>query len=156
MVPVLDTQSIEILGRNRLINELIEAGIEVAQPLRDRGIDLIAYFEHEKKTGTFTAVPIQLKASSTQSFAIDRKYAKISNLIIAFVWGVQDPKRSAIFALTYREVERVAAQMRWTKTPSWKRGAYSTTAPSKNLINLLAPFEMTVNSWHDKIEAALK
>ena len=39
----MDTQMIEIMGRNRLIDELLRAGLEVALPLRDRGIDLIAY-----------------------------------------------------------------------------------------------------------------
>jgi len=38
----MDTQTIEILGRNRLVTELISAGIEVALPLRDHGVDLIA------------------------------------------------------------------------------------------------------------------
>ena len=39
----VDSQLIEIIGRNRLINELLRGGLEVATPLRDRGIDLIAY-----------------------------------------------------------------------------------------------------------------
>ena len=41
----MDTQTIEILGRNRLVNELLVAGLEVAIPLRDRDIDLIAYID---------------------------------------------------------------------------------------------------------------
>ena len=57
MDSVLDTQSIEILGRNRLINELIGAGIEVAQPLRDRGIDLIAYLDRNKKARSSPLFP---------------------------------------------------------------------------------------------------
>lgn len=39
----LDTQQTEIMGRNRLVNELIAAGIEVSIPIRDSGIDVIAY-----------------------------------------------------------------------------------------------------------------
>lgn len=38
-----DSQVVELLGRNRLIEELLLAGLEVALPLRDRRIDLIAY-----------------------------------------------------------------------------------------------------------------
>jgi predicted methyltransferase MtxX (methanogen marker protein 4) len=41
-------QQIEIMGRNRLVNELIAAGIAVAVPLRDRGIDVIAYGDRDQ------------------------------------------------------------------------------------------------------------
>jgi hypothetical protein len=43
----MDTQLTELIGRNWLVNELLRAGLEVATPLRDRGIDLIAYFDLE-------------------------------------------------------------------------------------------------------------
>jgi len=151
----MDTQSIEILGRNRLINELIGAGIEVAQPIRDRGIDLIAYMDRNVETKKFTAVPIQMKAASSRSFTIDKKYAKTSNLIIAFVWGVQDPKYSGIFALTYKEIEKIAEEMGWTKTASWRKGVYSTTAPGKKLVGLLNRHKMTRGDWVKKLEEAL-
>jgi hypothetical protein len=39
---MLDTQQIELLGRNRL-EWIIRADLEVPIPIRDRGIDLIAY-----------------------------------------------------------------------------------------------------------------
>ena len=55
-----DTQKIEIIGRNRLINELLAADLEVAQPLRDRGIDLIAYLDIDDAIDRFVAFPIQL------------------------------------------------------------------------------------------------
>lgn len=42
----LDSQAVEILGKNKLINELLKAGLEVASPIRDRGIDLIAYYRY--------------------------------------------------------------------------------------------------------------
>jgi hypothetical protein len=38
-----DSQRVEIMGRHRLNNELIAAGLEVAVPICDRGVDLIAY-----------------------------------------------------------------------------------------------------------------
>ena len=41
----VDSQVIELLGRNRLVSELLRAGLEVAIPARDRGIDLIAYLD---------------------------------------------------------------------------------------------------------------
>ena len=34
-----DSQVIELLGRNLLVAELLQAGLEVALPIRDRGLD---------------------------------------------------------------------------------------------------------------------
>ncbi len=41
----IDPQVVELLGRNKLISDLLRAGLEVALPMRDRGIDLIAYVD---------------------------------------------------------------------------------------------------------------
>src|SRR5437667_4051303 len=64
----MDTQMIEIMGRNRLIDELLRAGLEVALPLRDRGIDLIAYVDLADQVSAFVACPIQMKAASGRFF----------------------------------------------------------------------------------------
>jgi hypothetical protein len=53
-----DTQVVEVLGRNRLVNELLLAGVEVAIPVRDKGVDLIAYIDHVSKVTNFSALPI--------------------------------------------------------------------------------------------------
>jgi hypothetical protein len=96
----MDTQTIEFLGRNRLVDELLLAGLEVALPARDRGVDLIAYVDLESKVSSFVAFPIQMKAASTRAFSIDRKYSKIANLILAYVWGLQKPEHAVTYALT--------------------------------------------------------
>lgn len=147
----MDTQTIEILGRNRLVDELLVAGLEVALPLRDRGIDLIAYVDLAAVASRFAAVPIQMKAASTRAFSIDTKYAKISNLVIAYVWGLRAPEHAQSFALTYLEAVGIAQVMGWTETASWAKGAYSTSAPSKKLCELLAPFKMSSEAWRKKI-----
>ncbi len=33
----MDTQVVELLGRNKLVSDLLRAGLEVALPMRDRG-----------------------------------------------------------------------------------------------------------------------
>lgn len=38
----LDTQQVEIIGRHWLIGELVRAGLEAAEPVRDKGVDLLA------------------------------------------------------------------------------------------------------------------
>lgn len=79
-----DRQKIEILGRNRLINELLLAGLEVATPTRDRGVDLIAYLDVDDAIDRFVAFPIQMKVSSHSRFGVDRKYDRFPNLILAY------------------------------------------------------------------------
>ena len=73
-----DTQVTELLGRNRLVSELLRAGLEVALPLRDRGIDLIAYADVGAELTRFFACPIQMKAATASSFTVSRKYARIN------------------------------------------------------------------------------
>jgi hypothetical protein len=78
----LESQVVEILGRNWIINELMKAGIEVASPIRDHGIDLIAYLDQEKQNPKYISRPIQLKASSQESFSMDQKYQKMNGLLL--------------------------------------------------------------------------
>ena len=42
----LDPQQVEIIGRNWLVGELVRAGLEVADPVRDNGVDLLASAPH--------------------------------------------------------------------------------------------------------------
>ena len=59
-----------------------------------------------------------MRAASARDFSLDRKYAKITNLILAYVWGVQESKRAITYALSYPEAVAVAEAMGWTKTES--------------------------------------
>lgn len=149
----LDTQVIEILGRNRLTDELLLAGLEVAVPMRDRGIDLIAYLDLSVEVSSFIAIPIQMKAASLRSFSLYRKYEKFSNLILAYVWGLKSPECAHTYALTYDEALQIANQMKWIETPSWMSGGYSTSNPSKPLRELLEPYKMTPTKWKEKISS---
>ena len=82
----LDSQAVEILGRNALVNSLLAAGIEVARPERDHGIDLLAYLDTDIESGRFSAVPIQMKASRGGTFSLSRKYERFPDLVMAYVW----------------------------------------------------------------------
>ena len=143
----MDTQVIELLGRNRLTNELLRAGLEVAQPVRDRGIDLIAYADLETRVERFVARPIQMKAASRRTFSLNRKYKKFPNLLVAYVWNLASEAEVETFALTYGEARAVAEEMGWARTASWKRGEYATTRPSKRLLSFLESFRMTPELW---------
>lgn len=155
----VDTQLVELAGRNWLASELLRAGLEVARPERDRGIDLIAYLDLDEAVGSFLACPIQMKAATGAVFSLNPKYAKFPILILAYVWNLGDSTQTKCFALTYREALAVADEMGYTKTDSWQTGGrkeipgYSTTAPSTRLREMLAPFEMNPAKWRNKITA---
>jgi hypothetical protein len=153
----VDTQLVELAGRNWLASELLRAGLEVARPERDRGIDLIAYLDLDQAIGNFLACPIQMKAATGAVFSLTPKYAKFPRLILAYVWNLGDSTQTKCFALTYAEALAVADEMGYTKTDSWQTGGrnkipgYSTTAPSARLRELLVPFEMNPDKWRNKI-----
>jgi hypothetical protein len=146
-----DKQKVELLGRNRLIDELLRDNLEVALPIRDRGIDLIAYVDLGEDVKSYVAKPIQMKASWTRAFGIDRKYEKFPGLILAYVWHLDDREQAVTFAMSFSEARGVADAMGWTATPSWRKGVYSTSQPSKKLYGLLERFEMTPGAWRRRL-----
>jgi hypothetical protein len=142
---------VEIIGRHRLIQELLSVGLEVAVPQRDRGIDLIAYVDRDSRVSTFVAVPIQMKAATGRSFSINRKYAPFRNLLHAFVWGLGGGAEPVTYALTQAEALAIGESMGWTKTESWRQtGLYTTQQPSKRLLAHLEPYRMTPEAWWKK------
>lgn len=147
----MDTQLVEIIGRQRLISDLLTAGLEIALPIRDRGIDLIAYADLRDQVARFTACPIQMKAAIGASFSIDRKYARFPNLLIAYVWHVSEPRNIETYALTHDESLAVAEEMGYTATESWRRGFYTANRPSRKLVTLLEPYRMDRQRWWSRV-----
>jgi len=146
-----DSQKVELLGRNRLIDELLRDNLEIALPIRDRGIDLIAYVDSGEDVTAYAARPIQMKASWTRAFGIDRKYEKFPDLILAYVWHLDDRSRAVTYAMTFAEALGIADTMKWTATASWERGGYSTSQPSAKLCELLEAFEMKPGAWRSRL-----
>jgi hypothetical protein len=148
-----DGQLTEIAGKHVLISRLVAAGFEVAEPLRDKGIDLLVYRDGEGGKD-FAAYPIQLKASSQESFSLDRKYERFPNLLIAYVWNVQAPERSDVYALTFSDAMHVMEEKGYAKTDSWtKRGYYFVRSAGPELKRLLEPYKMNTERWQEKLQA---
>ncbi len=142
----MDAQTIEVLGRHRLTEELLEEDIEVALPVRDRGVDLVAYLEQGEEITRFCARPIQMKAAREAVFSIEKKYAKVPHLLLVFVWFVTEPAKTRFFALTYDEAVRVAEMMGYTDTASWQQGGkYAVTSVGSGLEDELKRHETTGN-----------
>ena len=148
-----DSQLTEIAGKHLLISRLVAAGLEVAEPLRDKGIDLVVYRDGDGGKD-FAAYPIQLKASSHESFSLDRKYERFSRLLIAYVWNVQDPERSDVYALTFSDAMQVMEKKGYAKTDSWTRkGYYFVRSAGAELKEILEPYKMTTERWQEKLQA---
>ena len=143
---MVDSQLVEIMGRHRLIAELMSCGVEVAVPQRDRGIDLLAYVDLDPQN-VFRAMPIQMKASLNASFSLDRKYEKFPRMIIAFVWWLSDSSRTRTYALTYDEALEIAHQCGYTGTASWRKGTYVVTRPGAPILARLEAYVATSRRW---------
>jgi hypothetical protein len=150
----LDTQQVELIGRNLLVSVLLRDGLEVARPERDRGVDVIAYIDLPDSGGWFIACPIQMKAYSAAGFSVESKYGRFPGLLIAHLWNVAEPSAFESYCLTYPESLDVAERMAWTATASWKTGAYSTTNPSRRLRALLQKYRMEPGGWAAKVQSA--
>jgi len=144
----MDSQQVEIVGRNVLVSALVADGLEVAEPLRDHGIDLIAYSDSDR----FQAVPIQLKAFRNSAFGVWRKYERFPEMLLVFVWNTEHPADTNIFSLTQAESQGVAEAQGWTSTASWTdKGTYVSTRPSAALRGCLEPFRMAKGSWPERL-----
>jgi hypothetical protein len=144
-----DSQLVEMAGKHLLISRLVAAGFEVAEPLRDNGIDLIVYRDGKD----FLARPVQLKAFSHESFSLDEKYKKFPHLLIAYVWNAQTPERSDVYALTFDDAMQVMDKKGYSKTDSWtKGGRYFVRDAGVKLKEILKPYRMTREKWREKLQ----
>ena len=148
----MDDQLLEIVGKHRLTESLLDAGIEVAFPARDRGIDLIAYSDTDVQLGRFVALPIQMKSASKTCFSIAQKYSKFPDMLIAYVWNLSEPGNTRIFVLNQDEAVRIASAMKYTETDSWiNKGTYVVTRPSTKLVEMLRQYEVSRTTWSTQI-----
>jgi hypothetical protein len=148
----MDAQVVEVLGRHLLVDQLLRAGVEVAQPIRDRGVDLIAYRERGADHLRCQAFPIQLKACSDRAWNIDRKYVDVPGLIIAHIWYVARPTDAVIYAMYYDQALAIAEAMKYAASSSWRDGGYyATTSPAARLVELLGEYRMTPQRWRDLV-----
>ncbi|MGH9564304.1 MAG: hypothetical protein ACRD3S_22855 [Terracidiphilus sp.] len=145
-----DSQLVEIAGKHLLIARLVAAGYEVADPIRDKWIDLIVYRDRDE----FSAYPLQMKASTEESFSLDRKYEKFPNLLIAYVWNVNAGDKGDVYLLTFSQALRVMEAKGYSKTDSWtNKGYYFVRSAGKELKELLKPYRMQLQNRRDAVLA---
>lgn len=144
-----------MIGRNLLVTTLMQAGVEVARPERDRGIDLIAYLDRDAGR-PFVACPIQMKATRSRSFLISKRWEDFDRLLIAYVWHVEQPQESRIYCLSYVQALGIARDAGWLDASAWKdKGYYVSTKPSKAIELRLEPHRMPGTAgWPERLRTA--
>jgi hypothetical protein len=150
-----DTQITELSGRHYLISQLLKGKVEVAMPLRDRGIDLIAYLDRVGDVPEFVGCPIQLKANEKARFGIDRKYEKIPNLLMVYAWHVSTDAPE-LYALTYSEAFGLLDKRGHTKRASWTEKGAWTLKVNDEWRKMLSPYLMQPEQWGPKILSVCK
>lgn len=147
----LDAESVAILGQNRLIEQLVLGGIDVATPMRKHDVDLIAYVTPRDRSEEFVSAPIRVKSSTGRAFSIDNSLEAIAGLLHVFVWNVGGDSCS-LFALTHRELGAVAEALGYSLAPTFQKGLYPQPVNgSKSLANALEPYRMSAESWAPKL-----
>jgi hypothetical protein len=74
--------------------------------------------------------------------------------LIAYVWNVQAPERSEVYALTFSDAMQVMEKKGYAKTDSWtKRGYYFVRSAGPELKEMLKPYKMTTERWQEKLQA---
>ena len=89
-------QRTELINTHRAIESVLEAGLDVAMPLKDDGIDLVCYVS--KGDGPWISVAVQVKSR----FEIDKKYLSRPGLVMCFV----SPEK--IYVLTHERAVEIA------------------------------------------------
>jgi hypothetical protein len=148
----MDKQQIGLIGKHILIANLMASSLEVAEPLRDRGIDLIA-FRDGMEGGEFEACPIQLKTATDETFELYSKYERFHRLRIVYVWNVRNPKDAKFYCLTYPEAVNLLKSMKHAGYSILKeKGHWVTTKPSGPLKNILKDFQVNVpEDWPSRL-----
>ncbi|MFF7251319.1 hypothetical protein ACFZBU_46580 [Embleya sp. NPDC008237] len=79
------TTRTELLGKFWLSGQLTCGGVEIANPTRDMGVDLIAY-----DAGLTWSLPIQLKVINSGGLRVDAKYLRKNLCLVYVLLGQRD------------------------------------------------------------------
>ena len=128
-----------ILIRARLMDELVEDGLNVAVPTNECGVDMLAFLETAPVNQRILAVPIQVRDLS-DFVARGRNGPQGVALLLAYVSRPTQMKHSHFLAFTRTELLAVIKIMHETR-------------PSRDRDELLEPFKMSPGRWQKKIRA---
>jgi hypothetical protein len=112
-------------GEVCVAGELLRRGVDVAIPAYDKGIDLLAYREHDLTK----IVPIQVKARANTGYNFQRDWFRIPALVLVHVWRLQSTPEFYVFAGLDDVVDALGPVL--ANSQSWKKvaGGYNVTDP---------------------------
>jgi hypothetical protein len=156
MTVELDAQTIALLGRDLVIDQLHRSGLEVALPRRDHGIDVIAYVDKQR---AFQALPIQVKASAGFRWVVNQKYGPFAEIVIAFALYLADEDKATVYVLPHTENLAIAERLGLTQSSAtWLRpkraaqGGYVwIDRPRPNLLAELKRHRATPEVWRSLV-----
>ena len=146
----MDKADIGAIGERLVLVELLKRDVEVAVPVVDRGLDLIAF----ATAPTPRAVPLQVKTTPGANFTVHRAWERVGGLVIVYVFDVAT--RPSFYLLTYGDAVSIAG--RWTNlstSVSWndpKRGNHDWSSLTQEKRGELRPF---ADRW-DLVTARLR
>ncbi|MFA4940175.1 hypothetical protein [Brevundimonas sp.] len=125
-----NSREVELAGRSWVVSRLLAHGIEVATPVVDSGIDLIAF--KEAGVGGIKALPLQLKCATGEAFSLNAKYAE-RGITMIYVWRVMIAPTA--FIMSYAEALAVLGEKSASTASFAEQGAYSMSSVSNRSVS---------------------
>jgi hypothetical protein len=145
-----DTGATEVLGRTWLTAELTRAGIEVARPERDMGVDLITY-----SADASWMLPIQLKTIGLSGITVYQKYVGMPIGIIYVLLGDDHggaagrPETTA-YLLTPEAAWNLPTTLEMKFDPE-DHTTYRFASLTRTLTNELEPHRVQPGTWAERL-----
>lgn len=148
----------ELLGRARLMEELLEDGVYLALPMGACDTDMLAYLGGGTPVGTLEAVPVKIVSSSFAALSNVLEGLSAPGLLIALVSGARNAERVRTFALTAAELTVLKMiEIIGRASPAQSgRTSDQGSSPEWLLQKALEPFAMSRGKWRTKIAAILE
>jgi hypothetical protein len=154
----MDSEMLELARRARLMDQLLEDGVNVALPMGACEIDMIAYVNSRTGACRMVSVPINVASFCSDALASNLEAARASGLLVALVWGIANPEDVRTFALTPAELTVVKMIEIIGRANAARSGEPPDQActPEAVLHKALAPFAMSPGKWREKINTILE
>src|SRR6185503_9291869 len=95
---------------------------------------------------------VRVIAARQRIFSLRPTLNTLPNLLLIYLWYVDDPAKTVAYALTYQQALAIANKKGWTNTPSWLNdGYYYDSHVGDELLALLAPYPVQAGQWQEVI-----
>jgi hypothetical protein len=154
----VQSEMLELVGRARLMDELLEDGVNVALPMGACEIDMLAYVDSRTAACRIVSVPIKVASFCSDALSSNLDATRASGLLIALVWGISNPEHVRTFAFTPAELTVVKMIEMIGRANAARSAEPPDQACTRETVlqNALEPFAMSPGKWRKKIIAILE